>query len=42
MIKSKGNNRSEVKDVGVISQKREKNKREKPLKNNTKHKNGQK
>jgi hypothetical protein len=41
MIKSKKNNRSKVEDVDVISQKKGRNKREKPLRKNAKHKNEQ-
>jgi hypothetical protein len=41
MIKSIRNNRSRVKDVNVIWPKKGKNKKEKPLKSNTKHESGQ-
>jgi hypothetical protein len=40
MIKSKGQNRNRVEDVGVINQRKEKQKG-KTLRNNAKHKNGQ-
>jgi len=36
MIKSKGNNLGKVKDMDVINQAREKNKKGKPLNNNAK------